>query len=90
MKGLPQMAINKLTLPKIKKLKFDPEGPKKIADGAGLSFVLRKSEAMLWHFNYRFDGKQKTISFCDWPTTTLEMTREKRTEARRFEVPLDL
>lgn len=36
-----------------------------------------------WRFKYRFDGKEKSISFGTYPDTSLAQAREKRDEARK-------
>ncbi|MEL6913577.1 MAG: tyrosine-type recombinase/integrase [Pseudomonadota bacterium] len=77
------MAINKLSEPKIRKLKFDTNAPKKVADGGGLSLVLRENGSKLWQYNYRFNGRYKTMSLGAWPVIDLDRARELHREAKR-------
>ena len=38
------------------------EKPRKITDERGLYLLVQSSGIKLWRFNYRFDGKQKTLT----------------------------
>jgi hypothetical protein len=55
----------------------------KLFDGGGLFLLVRKSGGKLWRFKYRFDGKEKLLSFGAYPEITLLNARLKREEARQ-------
>ena len=56
----------------------------KRADGRGLHIFVTPTGSKLWRMNYRFEGKQKTLSFGAWPIVTLEEAREKCIMAKRL------
>jgi hypothetical protein len=70
-----------LTDAKLRNLK-PPERPKKIFDGDGLYIELRPNGGMWWRFKYRFDGKEKSLSFGTYPEVPLALARARRLEAR--------
>ena len=39
----------------------------KVSDGAGLYLHVTSTGSKLWRMAYRFDGKQKTLSFGSYP-----------------------
>ena len=53
-----------------------PAGDKH-TDGMGL-YLLVKTSGKYWRMNYRFDGKQKTISFGVYPDVSLAKARARR------------
>lgn len=55
----------------------------KLTDERGLHLLVQPSGAKLWRMNYRFNGKQKTLSFGTYPDTGLKLARERRDEARK-------
>lgn len=57
-----------------------PAGDKH-TDGDGM-YLLVKSSGKYWRFNYRFDGKQKTLALGVYPAVTLADARKRRAEAR--------
>ena len=67
----------------IKKLKNDSE-QKKFSDGQGLYIYLRESGKKLWQMSYRFEGKQKTLSFGEYPAISLAEAREKRSQIKKL------
>ena len=73
----------KLNDTRIKGLK---PGPKtyRAADGEGLFLEISVKGSKLWKMAYRFEGKQKLLSFGKYPTVTLSMAREKRLTAKRL------
>ena len=75
--------MTKLNDSQLRKLK-PTEKTQKISDGLGLTFVLKPNGSGYWHFNYRWYGKQRTISFGTYPETSLKSARDQRTEAREF------
>lgn len=58
------------------------EKPYKIADSGGL-YLLVKSTGKYWRMNYRFAGKQKTLSIGVYPTISLAEARKKCDQARK-------
>ncbi len=61
-----------------------PERPYKLADGRGLSLLVKPSGARLWRFRYRHGGVEKMLSFGAYPDVTLARARAKREDARRL------
>jgi len=55
----------------------------KLFDGGGLFLLITPSGGRLWHFKYRFGGKEKKLSFGAYPEVSLSDARDKRTEARK-------
>lgn len=55
----------------------------KIFDGGGLYLFVTPSGGKLWHFKYRFDRKEKKLTFGSYPEISLLDARQKRDEARR-------
>lgn len=55
----------------------------KLPDGGGLYFVSEPNRSSWWRFDYRFDGKQKTLSMGTYPDTGLQDARAKRDELRQ-------
>ena len=45
----------------------------KRADGGGLHIFVVPTGSKLWRMNYRFEGKQKTLSFGAWPKSPLSL-----------------
>ncbi|HLF98149.1 MAG TPA: integrase arm-type DNA-binding domain-containing protein [Methylococcaceae bacterium] len=56
--------------------------PYKKSDERGLYLLIQPSGAKLWRFNYRFDGKQKTLAVGAYPDVSLTLARKRRDEAR--------
>ncbi len=66
----------------------------RLADEKGLYLFISPSGGKLWRFNYRFDGKQKTLALGSYPDVPLasgevdgrriEGAREKRDNARKL------
>jgi integrase len=78
----------KLTDILCKNAKYDhnelPNGKKhKLMDGGGL-FLHVKPKGKYWHFKYRFNQKQKLISFGVYPEISLKDARAKRENARKL------
>ena len=61
-------------------------GPKpiKMTDGGGLYLLLNPNGSRWWRFDYRFDGKRKTLSMGTYPDTGLKDARDKRDAARKL------
>jgi len=73
---------NKLTELSIKKAK-PKEKQYKLTDGAGMYLRVYPNGSKYWQLKYRFEGKQKTLSFGVWPEVTLTQARDKRVEAKK-------
>lgn len=54
----------------------------KLTDGMGLYLLVTPTGGRLWRMNYRFAGKQKTLSFGNFPGLSLAKARELRAAAR--------
>lgn len=56
----------------------------RIWDGGGLYLELTPTGSKLWRMKYRFDGKEKRLSFGRYPDVSLKDARTKRDEARKL------
>jgi len=56
----------------------------KLSDGGGLHLLVTKTGGKLWRLQYRFDGKQKMLSFGSYPAITLADARQRREDARKL------
>lgn len=56
----------------------------KLSDGGGLFLFVTSKGNKLWRMKYRFLGKEKKLSFGEYPALTLAEAREKRDEAKKF------
>lgn len=73
---------NKLTEVKIKNIK--PNGKiERFADGEGLYLETSVAGGKFWRMKYRVDGKEKRLSFGEWPAVSLKEARDKRDEAKK-------
>ncbi|MCK0122546.1 tyrosine-type recombinase/integrase [Loktanella sp. F6476L] len=60
-----------------------PQGkPYKIADAGGLHLYVTTIGSRLWRMKYRYDGKEKLLSFGPYPVTSLKKARMLRDEAK--------
>lgn len=57
--------------------------PVKLSDEKGL-YVLINASGKYWHVNYRFNGKQKTLSLGVYPDVSLANARSRRDDARKL------
>ncbi|HEX8055300.1 MAG TPA: integrase arm-type DNA-binding domain-containing protein, partial [Novosphingobium sp.] len=55
----------------------------KLVDTHGLYLLVTTTGSKWWRFNYRFDGKYRTLALGTYPIITLADARERRDEARR-------
>lgn len=58
--------------------------PRKIPDSGGLHLLHTPAGGKLWRFPYRFDGKQKLLSFGAYPAVSLSDARSKRDDAKKL------
>ena len=56
--------------------------PLKIFDGLGLFLLITPSGGKLWKFKYRFEGKEKKLSFGAYPDISPAEARQRREQAR--------
>jgi integrase len=54
----------------------------KLYDGNGLFLLVTKTGGKLWHFKYRFEGKEKKLTFGSYPQVSLVDARSQREKAR--------
>ena len=63
-------------------------GPKekayKLADRDGLHLLVMTNGSRLWRMNYRYEGKQKTLSYGPYPGLSLKDARDKHISARKL------
>jgi integrase len=60
------------------------EKPQRLFDGGGLYLEVATSGGKWWRFKYRFDGKEKRLSFGVYPDVGLKEARARRDEARKL------
>lgn len=58
------------------------EKPRKLSDGGGLHLLVTLTGSRLWRMQYRFEGRQKMLTFGAYPYVTLLEAREKRDAAK--------
>jgi len=56
--------------------------PRKMYDGGGLFLLITPAGGKLWKFKYRFEGKEKKLSFGAYPDISLGEARKHRDKAR--------
>ncbi len=73
--------INKLTDTAVRNAK---PGAKdyRLSDGAGLYLVVKTNGSKLWRWTFEFQGKEKLLSYGQYPIITLAKAREVHQEAR--------
>lgn len=72
----------KLTESKIKRTPTPANGkPLNLSDGGGL-YLHIKTDLKVWRYNYRFAGKQKTLTIGRYPEFNLKEAREHHEQAR--------
>jgi hypothetical protein len=60
------------------------EKAQKLADGGNLYLLVTPAGGKLWRVNYRFLGKQKTLSLGTYPEVSLAMARERLAETKKL------
>jgi len=73
--------ITPLTDTKVKGVK-PTDSEIKLYDGGGLFLSITPTGGKLWRLKYRFEGKEKKLSFGSYPETSLAEARRRREEAR--------
>jgi integrase len=58
--------------------------PYKLSDERGLYLLVMPSGGKLWRFNYRIEGRQKTLALGKYPDVSLAQARGRRDEARKL------
>lgn len=57
---------------------------RKLSDSGGLYLLIVPSGGRYWRYNYRFEGKQKTLALGIYPDVPLEKARARHETARRL------
>ena len=55
---------------------------RKLTDGGGLYLQIEPAGGKLWRYQYRFEGKQKTLALGKYPDVSLRQARTRHKEAR--------
>ena len=55
-----------------------------MGDGGGLYLWVKPTGRKLWRWSYRFEGKEKLMSFGKYPDVSLALARDRHTEARKL------
>jgi hypothetical protein len=76
------MEVNRLTDIEVKKAKAKDK-PYAMSDGAGLYLWVTTAGGKLWRWGYRFDGREKLMSYGKYPDVTILMAREAHHAADR-------
>lgn len=56
----------------------------KVTDGAGMFLLVHPNGSKYWRFQYRYDGKQKTLALGVYPDVSLAEARKRRDSAREL------
>jgi hypothetical protein len=72
----------KLTDINIKKAKSGKKN-RKLYDGGGMYLQIESTGGKLWRFDYRFEGKRKTLALGKYPDVSLQDARTRHNEARK-------
>ena len=56
----------------------------KLASEKGLYLLVNPNGSRSWRFDYRFEGKRKTLSMGIYPEVSLDIARTRRDEAREL------
>lgn len=75
------MATDKLSVATINNAK-PASKPYKMADGGGLTLLIKPNGAKYWRFRFRFGGKENTLGFGVFPDVPLAEARERRDKAK--------
>ena len=55
-----------------------------MGDGGGLYLWVKPTGGKLWRWSYRFEGKEKLMSFGKYPDVSLALARDRHAEARKL------
>ncbi len=78
------MPTYKLTNTAVKNAKPKPDGkPVKLFDGGGL-YLHVKPTGKVWRYAFKFEKKQKTMTFGNFPDLSIREARDKHQEARNI------
>lgn len=58
--------------------------PYKLADEKGLYLYVSAAGAKSWRYDYRFNGRRRTVTFGLYPALSLAMARDRHYDARRL------
>jgi hypothetical protein len=58
--------------------------PRKVSDGGGLYLLVAPTGGRYWRYNYRINGKQRTLALGIYPDVSLTKARVRHHEARRL------
>jgi hypothetical protein len=56
---------------------------RKFTDGGGLYLLMQPNGGRSWRYNYRFEGKQRTLALGIYPDVSLDTARARHKEAKR-------
>jgi len=56
----------------------------RMSDGGGLYLFVTAPGGKLWRWKYRFDGREKLMSFGSYPDVSLSLARERHVKARKL------
>lgn len=56
----------------------------KLTDAEGLYLLVTPKGGKYWRYDYRFDGKRKTLAIGIYPDVPLKLARERKLEARKL------
>jgi hypothetical protein len=59
-----------------------PDKAYKLSDSGGLYILIETTGGKLWRFDYRFEGKRKTLALGRYPDISLQEARDRHQEAR--------
>lgn len=80
------MAAKKYLTEKLTDLHIRQASPKDkdywLDDGGSLRLLIKKNGTKCWRYNYRYNGKQKTLAIGTYPAISLAKARKARTEAK--------
>jgi len=75
------MATNKLSVLAIEHA-IPGDKPRKLTDGNGLYLLVHTSGAKYWRYDYRYQGKRKTLALGVFPEVSLKQARKDHLAAR--------
>jgi integrase len=58
--------------------------PYRMSDGGGLYLFVTVPGGKLWRWKYRFEGREKLMSFGSYPDVSLSLARERHVEGRKL------